>query len=63
MYRSIPSFSEYLLIRQNRVFVEHYYKQQDGWRYQDFDSLDQLIPLNRLDIELAIAKIYRNIQF
>jgi Uma2 family endonuclease len=63
MYRSIPSFSEYLLIRQNRVFVEHYYKQPDGWRYQDFDSLDQLIPLNCLDIELAIAKIYRNIQF
>lgn len=63
MYRSIPSFSDYLLIRQNKVFVEHYYKHPDGWQYQDFDSLKQLISLEHLGIELPVAKIYRNIKF
>ena len=63
MYRSIPSFSEYLLIRQNKVFVERYSKQGQIWTYSDFDGLDQSILLESMGIELAIAEIYRNIEF
>jgi Uma2 family endonuclease len=63
MYRSIPSFCEYLLIRQNKVFVEHYSKQSQGWTYIAFDGLDQSILLESLSIEFAIAEIYRNIEF
>jgi len=63
MYRSIPSFSEYLLIRQNKVFVERYSKQGQIWTYRDFDGLDQSILLEAMNIEVAIAEIYRNIEF
>ena len=63
MYRSIPSFCEYLLIRQNKFFVERYSKQSQGWTYSDFDSLDHLIALESINIELAIAEIYRGIEF
>ena len=63
MYRSTPSFCEYLLIRQNKVFVERYSKQGDIWTYSDFDSLDQSILLESISIEIAIAEIYRNIEF
>ncbi|PZV16962.1 MAG: hypothetical protein DCF20_07385 [Pseudanabaena sp.] len=63
MYRSIPSFCEYLLIRQNKVFVEHYSRQAQVWTYSDFDGLDQSILLESLNIELAIAEIYRGIEF
>jgi Uma2 family endonuclease len=63
MYRSIPSFCEYLLIRQNKVFGERYSKQSQGWSYSDFDSLDQSILLESVNIELAIAEIYRDIDF
>jgi Uma2 family endonuclease len=63
MYRSIPSFCEYLLVRQNKVFVERYSKQGEVWTYNDFDDLDQSILLNSLNTELAIAEIYRNIEF
>jgi len=63
MYRSIPSFCEYLLIRQNKVFVEHYSKRSQGWNYSDFDSLDQSISLDSVNLELAIAEIYRDIIF
>jgi Uma2 family endonuclease len=63
MYRSIPSFSEYLLIRQNKVFLEHYKKEAQNWSYSDRDSLDQSILLESMNIELAIAKIYRDINF
>ncbi len=63
MYRSIPSFCEYLLIRQNKIFVEHYSKQAQVWTYSDFDGLDQSILLESLNIELAIAEIYRGLEF
>jgi Uma2 family endonuclease len=63
MYRSIPNFCEYLLIRQNKVFVERYSKQGQLWTYSAFDGLDQSILLESTNIEMAIAEIYRNIDF
>jgi Uma2 family endonuclease len=63
MYRSIPSFCEYLLVRQNKVFVEHYSKQSQVWTYSDFDGLDQSIVLESMHIELAIAETYRGLEF
>ncbi len=63
MYRSIPSFCEYLLIRQNKIFVERYSKQAQIWTYSDFDGLEQSILLDSLNIELAIAEIYRGLEF
>ena len=63
MYRSILGFCEYLLIRQNKVFVERYSKQSQGWSYSDFDGLDQSILLESVNIKLAITEIYRDIDF
>jgi hypothetical protein len=43
--------------------VERYSKQENGWTYSDFDSLDQSILLESVNIELVIAEIYRDIDF
>jgi hypothetical protein len=51
------------IIRQNKVFVERYSKQENVWTYSDFDGLDQSILLESVNIELAIAEIYRDIDF
>ena len=51
------------IIRQNKFFVERYSKQSQGWTYSDLDSLDQLIALESINVELAIAEIYRGIEF
>ena len=63
MYQSIPSFCEYLLVRQNKVFVERYSKQKQIWTYSNFDDLDQSILLESVNIDLAIADIYRDVEF
>jgi Uma2 family endonuclease len=63
MYRSIPSFCEYLLIRQNKVFIERYSKKEQIWSYSDFVDLDQSIFLDSVNIELTIADIYRDVEF
>jgi Uma2 family endonuclease len=63
MYWSIPNFCEYLLIRQDRPFVELYSKQVKGWLLNDFGSLEHSILLESINIELATEKIYRNVVF
>ncbi|MGB2926384.1 MAG: Uma2 family endonuclease [Limnothrix sp.] len=61
LYRSIPTFTEYLLVEQNEFFVEVYRKQSEGWLLQDYSSLDQVIPIKCLDINLPMTEIYRGI--
>lgn len=63
MYRSIPSFREYLLVEQDELFVERYSKQAQGWLLGDFNDLGQSIPLESVGIELPIAEIYRGVVF
>ncbi|NMG08761.1 Uma2 family endonuclease [Brasilonema sp. UFV-L1] len=63
MYRSIKSFSEYLLVEQDEPFIERYSKQAQGWLLSDFNSLEGSISLESVGIELPIAEIYRGIVF
>lgn len=63
MYRSIPSLYEYLLIRQERPFVERYSKQSNGWLFRDFAGLEHSILLESINVELAMTKIYRSVIF
>jgi Uma2 family endonuclease len=62
-YRSIPNFTEYLLVEQEETFVEVYRKQNEGWLLQDFSELAETIFLSSLNIELPMTEIYRGISF
>lgn len=63
LYRSIPNFTEYLLVEQEETFVEVYRKQNEGWLLQDYSELAETILLKSLNIELPMAEIYRGISF
>jgi Uma2 family endonuclease len=63
MYRSIGSFSEYLLVEQDEPFVERYSKQAQGWLLSDFNGLEQSISLDSVGVELPMAEIYRGVVF
>jgi Uma2 family endonuclease len=58
MYRSIPSFSEYLLVEQDEPFVERYSKQAEGWLLSDFSSLEVSISLDSVAIALSYYDRY-----
>ncbi|MGB5772207.1 MAG: Uma2 family endonuclease [Crocosphaera sp.] len=63
MYRTIPSFCEYLLVEQDETFVERYSKQDQGWLLSDFKGLEGSIALDSVGIQLPMAEIYRNVIF
>lgn len=63
-YKSIESFTEYLLVAQDRLRVILYTKQEDNvWIQREFNSLSDKLYLSSLDCEIAVADIYENIEF
>ncbi|WP_017315983.1 Uma2 family endonuclease [Mastigocladopsis repens] len=63
IYRSIPSFREYLLVEQDEPFVERYSKQTQGWLLSEFNGLEGAISLESVGMELPMAEIYRGVVF
>lgn len=62
-YRSIPEFQEYLLIEQDRVFVEHYVRTEaKKWRLTEHTEIEDVIKLESVDCEMAIADIYEDVE-
>ncbi len=63
-YKSIESFTEYLLITQTRPHVVLYTKQSETtWLHREYNSLDETVFLSSLDCEISLAEIYLGIEF
>ncbi len=63
-YRTIPTFQEYLLIDQTRIYIEHYQKTDDKrWLFSDYDESDVTIRLASVSLEIPISDIYNKVNF
>jgi Uma2 family endonuclease len=63
-YKSIESFTEYLLISQSRPHVALFTKRDETvWLHREYNSLDESVYLSSLDCEISVAEIYSGIEF
>jgi Uma2 family endonuclease len=63
-YRSLSSFKEYVLVRQDKPEVLTFFRVQPNmWQEEEFLGLDQQIPLKSLGVALNSKDIYRRIEF
>mgnify|MGYP005850830483 CR=1 FL=1 len=63
-YRSIPTFREYLLIDQYRVYIEHYVQTAaHQWLFSEYDDPTVTLTLSTIDTQIQIADLYENIDF
>jgi Uma2 family endonuclease len=59
LYQAIPTFQEYLLIEQDRVWVEHWQRQPIGdWTMQTYGALDAIISLPTCGVTLPLREVY-----
>ncbi len=59
MYRTIESFREYLVIHQDRRFVEHHSKQDDGsWLLREHTGKEGSVAIDRLGVRITLADLY-----
>ena len=62
-YRQLESLREYLLIAQNRVCVERYFRQEAQWLLTEFSALDDEFDLVSIGCQLSLRTIYAKIEF
>lgn len=63
-YKSIESFSEYLLISQIRPHATHFVKREDGmWLHEEFNDLEGVVRLATLNCELRLRDVYADVEF
>lgn len=58
-YRTIESLTDYILVSQEALHVEHYAKQADGrWLLSDFRSPDDVVKVDSIRCALPLKEIY-----
>ncbi len=58
-YRSCPSLEVYILVSQDKQYVE-VYRRERNWQREQFIA-DEIVTLNQLDLELPLALIYEGV--
>ncbi|MDJ0733888.1 MAG: Uma2 family endonuclease [Nostocaceae cyanobacterium] len=63
-YRTIPSFEEYLLIDQTKIYVEQFSKTGNKqWMLREYDEEDEGISLNSVGFEISMQDLYNKVKF
>jgi Uma2 family endonuclease len=61
-YRAIPSLSEYVLVAQKRIHIEHYVRKESGWwLLKEMSNLGEELELPSIDCRLSLAEIYEQV--
>lgn len=62
-YKKIESLHYYVLVSQSEIMVEVYARIDNSqiWKYQTFETLDEIIEFERLGFSVTLASIYEGI--
>ena len=62
-YRQITPLREYILVSQDQIRIEHYYRQERQWIFTDFEKRDEILLLPSIQCELPLQEIYERVTF
>lgn len=57
-YQRIPSLRHYLLVRQDRPQIEHYWREGEEWKSSVLTGVDGSVRLDAIDCELRLSDVY-----
>lgn len=61
-YQQITSLKDYILISQDKVYVEHYRRQENEWLQTEFSELEDVLLLCSVGCELRLPDVYRRVE-
>ena len=62
-YRTIESLSDYILVAQDKIHVEHYVRQSDrSWLFSEFKSIKDKFQIQSIGRDLSVEEIYEKIE-
>ena len=63
-YLAMDSIREYLLIKEDEMRVEHYFKQNPKqWIYRIYDTREDVISIESINCKISLAEIYAQVKF
>ncbi|MEM7128501.1 MAG: Uma2 family endonuclease [Chloroflexota bacterium] len=63
-YRELDSFKEYLTIHQDRVHIEHWYKQTNGqWSLTEYRNRNDTVVLGSISTKLQVDQLYERVEW
>jgi Uma2 family endonuclease len=62
-YKSIPSFTEYLLIATDQASITHYSTQGNEWVFAEVQGLDAKLPIPTFNVTMLLSEIYLDVEF
>ena len=63
-YLALTSIREYLIVKEDEMRVEHYFKQNPKqWIYRIYDTREDVISVDSVNCKVSVAEIYAQIKF
>lgn len=62
-YRRLDTLREYVLIAQDKVRIEHYWREGEQWILSEISDPDSTLHLASIDCHLVLAAIYEKVEF
>ncbi len=63
-YRAVPALADYVLIHQDRIFIEYYHRERDGrWILTEISDVDGELALQAVDIRVPLREIYDRVDW
>ena len=63
-YRSISTVEEYILIHQNKLYVEQFYQTgKKRWSFREYDTEDEAVALNSVPFQISLTDVYNKVKF
>ena len=61
MYKSLPSFKEYMIVNQDIPIIEVFFKIDERiWQVTSYIGIDEVVRLKTIDATLKMSDIYKN---
>jgi Uma2 family endonuclease len=64
-YRAwLPTLTDYVLVAQDRPFIDHYHRQDDGtWALRTYEGLEDALDLATIGCTVPLAEVYERLVF
>jgi Uma2 family endonuclease len=62
-YTAIPSLKYYMIVAQDEMWVQFYYRNGSEWSFAFFENPDDVITLPHFSLSVTLADIYDDVKF
>ncbi len=64
LYRAIKTLQDYVLIDQQRPYIEYFHRLADGtWALEEYEGLKEKLHLRAIEFEMSLRSIYNKVEF